>query len=1699
MKATQRLLAVFLTAALLLGLFGCAAPVAQDIHAGHSHTENDSLYTSLSAGQDENYDLTQPFDQTYPEQMAEAAYDTDTLLLKLPESMGGAVTAAMRDAGVSALTRLFALEDAVWFEAQLAADTDIHQAVTALREIEDILVVDYNYHAEVTGMADPEDIPEDLLTNPRAAEQWYLEYCGIPSGMGLLDNPGGTADVVVAVIDTGVDFDHEDLANNIWFNEYEIPGNGMDDDGNGYTDDYYGVNLISGRGNGDDDHGHGTHVAGIIAAENNDIGVVGLAYNVKIMPIKASSAAGVFNQADIARAVLYAYANGAHVINMSFGGTACSIAVQDALSVAYGDCVLVASAGNDGARNEGLNAIPNYPAALSYVLGVMSVDSTGVESGFTNWDVTAFNGVEYELYAPGENILSTIPNDGYASWSGTSMAAPVVAAMAALLRSQYPDTSLYSSRFIYGQLASTSNDLTTCLDGDRHGIHNLPPIVNLHSALTVLPTPDVNMSDYALFDTVGLKNDQGLNNGDGVIDAGEVIALGLTLRNHWGQSRDTIVKLDALSPTGIPDPYITILNDTVNYGAVGTYSEADCGRIYEDSILVAWENPFYIQIAEDCPNDYWFNLNVTVTCGNGMDDKDQNTYTNTASILLLVRNGVLVPQIIDEDMVWTGDKLYIIPDATIIEEGVTVTVEPGAQIQFWSADPDDPYADSRMANLVVKGTFLVEGTKDNPIAIAPAESMAQHRVHIYATDNGYISLKYADVVNLIQYDYGWDGVAANDGFINYVERCTFRMNYPLTEILVRGIGSDGRVAEAYNNHGMLGNFLQAKDCVFDRLGFYYSYTGLTIYGSFERCVFLDCALHGSYMYGNYFFAQDCLFLGNYLENGEGKAASGYLEAVGDKFLLDSGWSGRMWCVCQELGKTYFYNWYGFDVPGFPELLELINGQYLSVETQEEANILNAYMKYPGIDMLTPGMTDLPKVIEIEGDFSTDALRSKISEWYTSQYGMLQSCAILNRISTQTDPEAWMTLLALDDPERSLNISGNYWGTLDETIIGKHITDYYDAPASYAKLIYSPILTTPPETTFPFVTGVTLYNKDGQEVTSVSSEEITVRITFNRDMDTSLPLTVQYGPAYPYTDQTIEGRWVDARTWEGTKLVPTTIDGGQQYFRIAEGCSAADDLILGTDVARFTFAVEQSGAQAMVLQGESNQKGVKLSWMQDDFDTLMGYNIYRSTEEDGWYERVNQTVIPSGTTEFVDTTVEPGTTYYYNFTVVQTDLAESEPSDNLSLRHHQLVQRITKQPTCTEPGTATYTCMNCGARFEAEVEPLGHDYTRNVIQPTCTESGCTIFTCADCGDSYTEPFGEPFGHDFGAWYVSKEATEEEEGQEQRDCSRCDASETRPIPKLDHVHDYESVVTEPTCTEGGFTTYTCRCGDSYVSDETEPLGHDFGAWYVTKEATEEAEGQEQRDCSRCDASETRPIPKLDHVHDYESVVTEPTCTEGGFTTYTCRCGDSYVSDETEPLGHAFENGTCIRCGEKDPDYVPENPFTDVPESQWYFEPVLWAVENGITSGTSAATFSPDQTCTRAQVVTFLWRAFGKPEPTQTDNPFTDVAEGDYFYSAVLWAVENGITAGMNATTFGPNNPCTRAQVVTFLWRAMDEPMPENAENPFSDVTEGEWFFNPVLWAVENSITAGMSPTTFAPNNPCTRAQVVTFLWRTMKGRM
>ena len=376
-------------------------------------------------------------------------------------------------------------------------------------------------------------------------------------------------------------------------------------------------------------------------------------------------------------------------------------------------------------------------------------------------------------------------------------------------------------------------------------------------------------------------------------------------------------------------------------------------------------------------------------------------------------------------------------------------------------------------------------------------------------------------------------------------------------------------------------------------------------------------------------------------------------------------------------------------------------------------------------------------------------------------------------------------------------------------------------------------------------------------------------------------------------------------------------------------------------------------------------------------------------------------------------------------------------------------------------------------FDPETDiPHVHSYTATEILPTCTEDGYTLYTC-DCGDSYRGDVVPARGHQWDEGVITIEPTETETGLMIYTCLVCGEISEKIIPELNHQHSYESVVTPPSCTEDGFTTHTCICGDSYTDSHIPATGHNPVADPAMDPTCTQNGLTEGSHCDICGQVliPQQSIPATGHHLGPWTVVQEPTGTDTGTEERRCDCGMTEYRS------------------------IPrlENPFSDVRARDYFFEPVLWASYRGITSGVSPTRFGPGEPCTRAQVVTFLWRAAGQPKPESADNPFSDVKKSAYYYDAVLWAVENGITAGISPTRFGPGNPCTRAQVVTFLWRASEQPDPGSTENPFSDLKQSDYYQKAVLWAVENGITSGTGNGRFSPGQTCTRGQVVSFLYR------
>ena len=338
---------------------------------------------------------------------------------------------------------------------------------------------------------------------------------------------------------------------------------------------------------------------------------------------------------------------------------------------------------------------------------------------------------------------------------------------------------------------------------------------------------------------------------------------------------------------------------------------------------------------------------------------------------------------------------------------------------------------------------------------------------------------------------------------------------------------------------------------------------------------------------------------------------------------------------------------------------------------------------------------------------------------------------------------------------------------------------------------------------------------------------------------------------------------------------------------------------------------------------------------------------------------------------------------------------------------------------------------------------------------------------------------------------------------------------------HKHSYKDVVTAPTCTEKGYTTHTCACGDSYVDTYVDALGHAWDNGKVTKEPTETETGVKTFTCTRCGETKTEVIPALSHEHSYKAVVTAPTCTEKGYTTHTCACGDSYVDTYVDALGHAWDSGkvtkqptatedgvktyTCTRCGETKTETIPAGGcpsagFTDVPgEDNWAHAGIDYCVANGLMSGIGNNLFGPKLTTTRAQIVQILYNLEGEPKVSGT-TPFTDLTQ-DWYQDAILWAYQTGVVAGTSSTTFEPDRPVTREQIAVILMEYMTRVLKlERTWTPadlstFPDAgSVSDWAKDALADAVALGLISGASnggQTLLEPQGSATREQVATIL--------
>lgn len=1176
----------------------------------------------------------------------------------------------------------------------------------------------YKYYKSEESVPSAED-------NKGMEKQWYLKDQKLESVWGN-EKYGNTAGegVVVAVIDTGVDYNHEDLQDNIWTNSAEVSGQkGTDDDNNGYVDDVHGINLIDPNETPMDDHGHGTHVAGIIAMENNNVGGVGIAYKSKIMPIKAGGSDGTLNSTDIAKAIVYAYKNGADVINMSFGSYAHSALIENALQDAFNSCVLVAAAGNDGIPTADcpLGGQNMYPASYSYVIGVMAYDEANSFASFSNWDYKPNANAEYEVVAPGVSVYSTVPNGRYASWNGTSMAAPMVSAEAAILRSSLKDKDTYSSRYIMGQLVGATEDTITYYNEDVKKTYHYKKL-SLTASLTNKPKPNITVDEIYAFDSENISK---TNNGDGIIQPVETIDLAIGLRNQWGAAKDVTITVNATT-NGIDNQYVEFVSDKeVGIDDIGSFGTQNNGFKYNESkTVVGVEHPIRIKIKENAPNDLNIQFNINYKAKNGLDENDTTVYRqsyDTTYTIHIVKGTVLSGKI-TEDTTLTADNYYIIKNSLLIPKGVTVNVEPGTKIQFWASDQYSAYGDNYIANISVKGNMHFNGTEGQPIELFPGKGFEQYCVNVKKSDSGTVDMNYVNITN--------PTIDINSGsHLNCVQNMDMVYDRHFSSNGNVDIDEKGAIINAeYLEKSKISNFRPASFS-----------TGAIVVGNMDTVLFDNCYMRsefGAYDFiGNVKSSINCTYLVNEVTYGTRGWASTLINP-GEYFRTpDCSVVSNIYNVNGKKYVAYKFDNYfyrenyvdGYDTKAFDNYLTLekvleknnANLAMLNLNDTDEKNILNKVFN----DVLGEGSSkdlelaggyyydeDNDKILDVKGEETSNVERYRFSkdskigtyriynsavmcygnrhlrEYVLVEFpeeakdsvinnpnislentGVLKNAAfkgnaILNRLIC-TDTSEWMKIITPSNSNLTYMATDNYWGTTDENLIQKQLVDF-DTNTNYADIITSPYLDKPSEETYPCVSDIYITDKNGDKVDTVGNGTYDVHVLFNRDMDQETDPMVSYGPDDPYTDYTLKGQWNSAREWVGKMPIKVLINQGHQYFRVKDAAAADDHwLTTGTDWGRFEFDVTASGAEALTLQSEGRVGSIYLNWTQDEYDTMAGFNIYRSeTGEEGSFKKINSSILSSEEKEYEDKKVEAGKKYYYYFTVVDTAMSESRPSN-----------------------------------------------------------------------------------------------------------------------------------------------------------------------------------------------------------------------------------------------------------------------------------------------------------------------------------------------------------------------------------------------------------------------------------------------------
>ena len=1083
------------------------------------------------------------------------------------------------------------------------------QIVDELKGLEEVEFAEPNYRVYM--MADTH-IADDYSGNPMESQQWYLDAYGVKE---LWNKPIINKErPVIAILDTGIDLTHPDLKDNLWTNNVEAFGTkDNDNDGNGFKNDVHGWDFVNNSPNIRDNNMHGTHVAGIAAAANNGIGIIGANPLALIMPITVLQSDGAGDVATIIKGIDYAIANGATVLNMSLGTYVNSHALRQVLESAYQKAVLVAAAGNDNKCiyeshypriHEEPYPQPCFPAAYSFVLGVQATVKGGSLASYSNYDddgattscESTFydpDGYNYELKVPGSQMLSTIPGGNYKELNGTSMAAPLASgAISALKMVKQYDTH----ELLWGDLLHTNNI------AEAYQLIGHPADLELQRIILRdrKDLADMTEEDYS---------------DDNEVDAGETVSIYPVIRTTFGPANNIKIKV-MVDEFEDPDAVEIIIG------------EADFG-IHLDSFGKAVSmNPLVIKIPDGIADARHIRLKLVATC-------DEITKVLEYPFTLVAHNMIKISGLINENTTLTANHVYYVNGNLGVNKGVTLTIEPGTRLEF-----------AEGTSLVAFGKLVAKGTPERMITFTR-----------HAGEGFWNGI----------YGHKPEGEHQHHGLYTNNDSTLFTLQP--TELTSNPISVFGRTL-----------YYHPKGKVPSKNFYLYDYTG--------REGWID---HMPNFTGKEHLFTDPSYLTpavrRLLDDFNAYCAQ-FSPVETDIYTESNGIMAdimREWATYDNTRDTVSYC--RIEDCAFP-----FGSSPYPIVCMYDCVLDNCNTWGNGArNTIINGMAD----VRYPDPSSTG----------NNGYGSVkQSNFVNNQISSPSTRYSWLyennyfnnfysinnqvyTLGVASDLSIDHAVLPSYLGTSREDLVRPYLYERGNVDGIWGIVDLSNMPKEPIREAHGIVWKVLVNGKDAQdefeELAPLGVGKHKFEVYFNRPMNTAVTPQISFGIRDPYTQQSVaeDGGWnADGTIYTVYKTIngKTMSEGLNRIY--VTGAEDNEHFPCPYEKNRFNVIVQAAGSMATGFAAEEGLGCVKLKWdkSSNQKEDALGYNVYRyhqKTLPAGWRDgswhneelindtvRLNEDILNLETTTLTDYNVTPGTTYYYFYSVLGTDLQASDMSN-----------------------------------------------------------------------------------------------------------------------------------------------------------------------------------------------------------------------------------------------------------------------------------------------------------------------------------------------------------------------------------------------------------------------------------------------------